>query len=282
MPRSYDDDDDYYARQPRRGRDRSPDYYSGGSGRHDAPQRDGPGPEFRDDEPYQREEMTLMPPANHHPRGSSMPPHKSSALAYRDHDRSPSPTYSRSRRSGRSRSSSISSRRSRGGRDESPLSRVRSAVEEHFTNSTTGIGASVIGAMAGGYAANKASGMAFNNNNNHHKEKGRHGRGRHHQRRHSGGDERNVPQAVSTILGAVAGGLGANAIAHRVEESRDKKGSRHQLAWDGGSRRSRDDYDDYDDDYAYDDRRHGDRRHDYDERYDDSRYRRHRDAEEYR
>ncbi len=225
-----------------------------------------------------------MPPANRHPRGSSMPPYNSSALAYRDMDRSPSPTYSRSRRSGRSRSSSVSSRRSRGGGggDESPLSRVRSAVEDHFTNSTTGIGASVVGAMAGGYAANKASGMAFNH---HQREKGgRHGRGRHHrQRRHSGGDERNVPQAVSTLLGAVAGGLGANAIAHRVEESRDKKSSRHQLAWDGGSRRSRDDdYDDYDDDYGYDDRRYGDRRYDYEGRYDDSRYRRHRDAEEYR
>ncbi|KAK3191847.1 hypothetical protein K4F52_002273 [Lecanicillium sp. MT-2017a] len=283
MPRSYDDDDDY-ARHPRRGRDRSPDYYSGGSNRHDTggPPLRAAAPDFRDDEPFQREEMTLMPPANQ-PRGGSMPPYNSAnALAYRD--RSPSPDrYSRSRR-GRSRSSSASSRRSRGhgGGNESPLSRARSVMEDNFTHSTRGIGASVLGAVVGGFVANKASGAAFGD-----KDKGRRHHGKHHQRRHSAGGDHNVPQAVSTLLGAVAGGLGANAIAHRVEESRDRKNSRHQIGWDGGSRRS---YDDYDDDYRYDDRRYDDRRYGdgryddgYDDaRYNDARYRRHRDAEEYR
>lgn len=94
--------------------------------------------------------------------------------------------------------------------------------------------------------ANKASDAALKN-----RDKGR-------RRIHS---DENMPRAVSTILGAVAGGLGANAIANRVEEKREH-GNRHKHGWEG----RRDDY--YEDD-RYDDYR----RDDY--RRDDDRYKRH-------
>lgn len=123
-------------------------------------------------------------------------------------------------------------------------------MEDNFTNSTAGLGASLLGAVVGGFVANKASDAALKN-----RDKGR-------RRRHS---DENMPRAVSTILGAVAGGLGANAIANRVEDKREH-GERHKHGWEG---RRDDDYyeeDRYDyrrDDYRDDGHRRHHRRDDY-------------------
>ncbi|KAM3523073.1 hypothetical protein NHJ13051_005318 [Beauveria bassiana] len=102
MPRSnYDDQNDYRSGHSSR-RNRSPDYYSGAGGGPAVGFGD-PGRPFRDDEPFEREEMTLMPPAQSYGRANSMPP--DNALAYRDGSQSP---YERSRggHSRRSRSRS--------------------------------------------------------------------------------------------------------------------------------------------------------------------------------
>lgn len=215
MPRSNYDDDEYGSRSGGR-RNRSPDYYSGAGG-GPATGFGDPGRPFRDDEPFQREEMTLMPPAHGYNRANSVPP--GNALAYRDGSASP---YERSRGGhGRSRSRSNyddddDDRRDRRRGSESPMSRARHAVEDNFTNSSTGIGAGILGAVVGGFVANKASDAAF--------AKDRKGGGR--QRRHS--DEHAGVKAVSTLLGAVAGGLGANAFAHHVEGEREKRREREQ------------------------------------------------------
>ncbi|OAA58829.1 hypothetical protein ISF_06612 [Cordyceps fumosorosea ARSEF 2679] len=255
MPRSnYDDDNDFRGGHGSR-RNRSPDYYSGAGGGPAVGFGD-PGRPFRDDAPYERDEMTLMPPAHNSARANSVPP--GNALAYRNG--SESPPYARSRgshsRHSRSRSryddddsSSSRDRRRRG--SQSPMSRARHTVEDNFSNSSAGIGAGILGAVVGGFVANKATEAAYNRS-------GKDG----HQRRHS--DENKVPMAVSTLLGAVAGGLGANALAHHVEDKRRDRERPH---------RSRDD------DSDYDDRRSRSRRDDYDD-YDDRRrddYRRHRD-----
>lgn len=205
MPRSsYDDDNEYGSRGGRR--DRSPDYYSGGGG--PAAGWGEPSRPFRDDAPYEREEMTLMPPAHHHGRANSVPP--GNALAYRERSESRSYRGSRHGRS-RSRSDDDDDDRSRDRRkgSGSPMSRARHVVEDNFSNSTTGIGAGLLGAVVGGFVANKASDKAFGHKGG-------------HQRRHSG----DMPRTVSTLLGAVAGGLGANAFAHHVEGERGKRRER--------------------------------------------------------
>ncbi|ATY67291.1 hypothetical protein A9K55_000125 [Cordyceps militaris] len=259
MPRSnYDDDNDYRGGHGSR-RNRSPEYHSGLGGGPAAGFGE-PGRPFRDDEPFEREEMTLMPPAHSYGRANSVPP--GNALAYRDGSQSP---YERSRggHSRRSRSRSnydgddddSESRRDRRRGSPSPVSRARHAVEDNFSNSSAGIGAGILGAVIGGFAANKATEAAYN----------RAGKGG-HQRRHS--DDNAVPKAVSTLLGAVAGGLGANAFAHHVEGEREKRRERERphRSRDGdsdyGNRHSRsrhdDDYDDYDDRRRDDHRRYRD------------------------
>lgn len=211
MPRSYNGDDDHDGRGSRR--NRSPDYYSGAGGGPAVGFGD-PGRPFRDDAPYEREEMSLMPPAHNYGRANSVPP--GNALAYRGRDESP--PYARSRggesssRRRRSRSrDSDDSRRSRRRDDESPMSRARNAIDDNFTNSSTGIGAGILGAVVGGFVANKASDAAF--------------KGKGNQRRHSG-DNHEMVRGVSTLLGAVAGGLGANAFANHIEGEREKRRER--------------------------------------------------------
>ncbi|KAM3500509.1 hypothetical protein MY10362_006337 [Beauveria mimosiformis] len=255
MPRS-NYDDDYRSGHSSR-RNRSPDYYSGAGGGPAVGFGD-PGRPFRDDEPFVREEMTLMPPAQSYGRANSVPP--GNALAYRDGSQSP---YERSRggHSRRSRSRSAyddddgESRRDHRRGSPSPMSRARNTMEDNFSNSSAGIGAGILGAVVGGLVANKATDAAYN----------RGGKSGHH---HHHNDDHAVPKAVSTILGAVAGGLGANAFAHHVEGEREKRRERerpHRSQNDDGdyyrqhshSRRD-DDYEDHDDRRRDDHRRYRD------------------------
>lgn len=103
---------------------------------------------------------------------------------------------------------SRSGRSSHRDRSPSPLSCARNVVENNFSNSATGIGAGLLGAVVGGLVAREATDAAARHK---HKSKGYDDRE---------GDDRT--RMVSTILGAVAGGLASNAIANRVEDSRDR------------------------------------------------------------
>ncbi|KJZ78869.1 hypothetical protein HIM_01642 [Hirsutella minnesotensis 3608] len=98
-----------------------------------------------------------------------------------------------------------------------PVERARSIVQDNFSQTTTGLGVGLLGAVVGGFVANRASEIALN------------------QRRSSSSSGRSrgssaTPRLVSTVLGAVAGGLGANAIARKVETERQKH---RQQMWEG-------------------------------------------------
>lgn len=99
-------------------------------------------------------------------------------------------------------------------RPRSPISRAKRAIENTFTDSTTGLGVGVLGALVGGLAAHEATD---------------HGDGR---RRPSEAQKRN--QLVSTVLGAAVGALGANAVEKRLELGRERteeKQERWEQKW---------------------------------------------------
>lgn len=249
--------------QRRRDRDQSPEYHSGGGGA--ARPYD---PDYR---PFdsssrvdERDTLRLEPPPSHS-RPRSVPP-PNTAVVHRPRGRSPSIA---STRSVSERDDQLSLHRDR---STSPVSKARNVVQDNFTNSTAGIGVGLIGAVVGGLVARQASDAVSRRRSQ-----------KDHRRRSRDYDEddNNTTRVVSTILGAVAGGLGANALANRFEDSRDRDRA-HQHAWerrhgreedlphyDTGKRgdlnhrngrdlADRDDDDDYD--YVYDDRRYDDRR----------------------
>ncbi|ORY64212.1 uncharacterized protein BCR38DRAFT_310763, partial [Pseudomassariella vexata] len=90
-------------------------------------------------------------------------------------------------------------------RDHSPISRARHAVKDTFTDSTTGLGVGVLGALVGGLAAHEASEATS-----------RHG-GNGHQT-----EAQKRTQLISTVVGAAVGALGANAVEKRLELNREK------------------------------------------------------------
>ncbi|KAM0420706.1 hypothetical protein ACHAPT_011488 [Fusarium lateritium] len=225
---------EYEEYSSRRRRDFSPDNYSGGAPANPNPntnpsaqgqgQGQGPPPPgappyastSRLDEQYgaapPRDRMTLEPPpAQTRPR--SVPPNTAMVRRSRSRSRPASITSSQEDDDDDRRRDS----RSRGRhRSPSPLSRARGAVEDNFSNSATGIGAGLLGAVVGGLVAREASDAATR-----HK----------HKSRGYDDENENRTRLVSTILGAVAGGLGANAIANRVEDSRDRD-RRRQVEWE--------------------------------------------------
>ncbi|KAK0705403.1 hypothetical protein B0H67DRAFT_675159 [Lasiosphaeris hirsuta] len=85
-------------------------------------------------------------------------------------------------------------------------SKARHVLENTFSQSTSGLGVGVLGAIVGGLAAREAS------------ERGSHGHGHggHHRKEGKG-------VLISTIVGAAVVGLGANAIEKRVERRRREK-----------------------------------------------------------
>lgn len=99
-------------------------------------------------------------------------------------------------------------------RSESPIARARSTVQDNLTNSTAGIGASLLGAVVGGFAAREASAAARR-----HRDKSARG-----NRRYSDKEQENDNRIamLSTLVGAVAGGLGANVLTNKFEDGRAK------------------------------------------------------------
>lgn len=195
----------------RRRDDHSPEYHSGGGS--------GQRPPSRPDSPVERMHLEPIPDST---RPRSVPPPGTSMIV-RPRSRSRS-------RAGYSSSSSSSSpdrrrryhdsgERSLSRRSPSPRSRARSVVDNNFTNSTAGLGAGLLGAVVGGLVAREASEATTRRR---HKERG-------YDPRESESESRT--RIVSTILGAVAGGLGANALTNRVEDSRARDRERQQ-AWE--------------------------------------------------
>ncbi|KAB5585766.1 hypothetical protein GE09DRAFT_1234428 [Coniochaeta sp. 2T2.1] len=216
--RAYDDDDDYRPRHrspTRRSRDYSPDYHSGGSrmtGAIPAPPPivpvvapyDGPTP-FYPPPPRNTNNSLQVPYSPTRPR--SQPPFS------RDRDRSRD--RSRDRRGDRDRRDRRDKDKDRDtdsddDRPKSPLGKAKHIMSHTFSDSNSGLGVGVMGAIIGGLAAREATEAA-----------GRKGKG-------GGGHSRRASNAndgaalLSTIVGAAVGGLGANALEKRIEKSRSK------------------------------------------------------------
>lgn len=134
----------------------------------------------------------------------------------RDRHRSlPPPARRRSRRD-RHRSPSTSSRDEDPG-NQDPVRKAHGLIKGAFSNTTSGLGVGVLGAIVGGLVAREAS------------ESATHEKGRSHRRRSYHDQERT--RLLSTVLGAAVGGLGANAIEKRIEKFRDK-GPNKQEDWE--------------------------------------------------
>lgn len=81
-------------------------------------------------------------------------------------------------------------------------------IKDAFSDSTSGLGIGVLGAIVGGLIASEASEAVAKGN----------GPGSHHRSYHGQGRSK----LLSTVLGAAVGGFGANALEKRIEKSRDK------------------------------------------------------------
>ncbi|KAK2671066.1 hypothetical protein RAB80_013488 [Fusarium oxysporum f. sp. vasinfectum] len=142
--------------------------------------------------PPPRERMTLEPPESQN-RPRSVPPNTTMVRRSRSRSRPPSDDED------------YDDRRSSRNRSQSPITRARNVVDENFSHSAGGIG-----------AAREATEAATR---------------RKHKTRGYEDENEDRTRLVSTILGAVAGGLGANALANRVEDSRERD-RRRQLDWE--------------------------------------------------
>lgn len=90
-------------------------------------------------------------------------------------------------------------------RPKSPIGKARHVLQHTFSDSNSGLGVGVLGAIIGGLAAREASEAAA-----------RHGRHGSEDKSHQGA------ALLSTVVGAAVGGFGANALEKRIEMSRNK------------------------------------------------------------
>jgi len=105
-------------------------------------------------------------------------------------------------------------------RTKSPLGKARKFVGDTFTDSTTGIGVGVLGALVGGLAAREAADYRYKGNNHH------------------DDPEHRRNQLISTVVGAAVGALGANAMEKRIENHRARdevKQEKWERKWRPGS-----------------------------------------------
>ena len=215
-------------------RDESPEYYSGGgggggfsrpyvSGANPAPpsvpfapppaRAPPPGRIHNPASPNEYNRLVL--PDHHAHRPLSASPH---ALAVPAHRRSHSRHEERGRDRDRDRaghfdeSVALSAHRSR---SESPISRARHTLNNTFSQSNSGIGVGVLGAIVGGLAAREASEAAGRSRDGN-------GRGYHDRNRDPERSESDRAALLSTLVGAAVGGLGANALEKRLETNREK------------------------------------------------------------
>ncbi|KAI9898134.1 hypothetical protein N3K66_006494 [Trichothecium roseum] len=184
------------------------------------------------DDDFVREEMHLAPPSRADgPRSRSVPPSSAEGMQLTRAAPPPAPSSHHSGGKDKERDQmalaypydSDPDERAlardelrRRDRSESPITRARSTVQDNLTNSTAGIGASLLGAVVGGFAAREASSAARR-----HRDKSARGNG---GRRYSDKEQENDNRIamLSTLVGAVAGGLGANVLTNKFEDGRAK------------------------------------------------------------
>ncbi|KHN97828.1 uncharacterized protein MAM_04217 [Metarhizium album ARSEF 1941] len=194
-----------------------PEYQSGRSGIFKVSGQENT-PRGLNESYYRESAAALGMPMEVESRSHSVPPPTSAVVGYH---RSPSMSSSRSSsRSDRSRSPARSYPNVSRDSECSPDSRdqTRGLIQSNFSGTRAGIGAGIVGAVIGGLVAKQASEAAFRHNQ---KKTGR-------PRRHS---SEAIPSIASTVLGAVAGALGANAVTHRLEDARQRN-RRQQLTWE--------------------------------------------------
>lgn len=129
-----------------------------------------------------------------------------------------------------------SSRRSRRRQSPSPhpvdpVRRAQSAIKDTFTNSTSGVGVGVLGAIIGGLVAREASDAASkppatSSSSN----KTSNGKRRHHSDQRPSA-EKEQTRLISTLVGAAVGGFGANALEKRIEVGRQRTAEKEE-AWE--------------------------------------------------
>ncbi|KAI0965986.1 hypothetical protein F4678DRAFT_308795 [Xylaria arbuscula] len=199
-------------------RDRAADYYTYSTGGAAAappyPRVPSPGYTTYDGKPQAR--------LTYEPQGPYYPPRSPSAGLHvsgsHSRPRSLAPPVDVSREVTRERANSTDSD---DGKVRSPIEKAKRFVEGTFTDSTTGLGVGVLGALVGGLAAREAVDLTSNRDRQHSK-----GRG-HNDAEH----KRN--QLIGTVVGAAVGALGANAVEKRIEVRR----ARDDKAWERKWRR---------------------------------------------
>ncbi|OHE92299.1 hypothetical protein CORC01_12414 [Colletotrichum orchidophilum] len=108
-------------------------------------------------------------------------------------------------------------------RPRSPIGKVRHAVDSTFTQSSSGIGVGLLGAVVGGLAAREVSDATVRSRNRKEIDNGTY--------RPRSPRETEKARVISTVVGALVGGLGANAIERRFEVARERD-REQQLAWE--------------------------------------------------
>ncbi|KAI0181835.1 hypothetical protein GGR52DRAFT_57604 [Hypoxylon sp. FL1284] len=98
-------------------------------------------------------------------------------------------------------------------RERTPVDKARKFVDNNFSNSGTGLGVGVLGALMGGLAVREAVDAKT----------------KHDGHRRDPDHKRN--QLIGTVVGAAVGALGANAVEKRLEVQREKDQVR-QGRWD--------------------------------------------------
>lgn len=207
MPAYYGDDHDP---RPRATAAPSPDYhYSGGA---PGPYASGAIPVPPNARLPYRPQSPLSPYATPHTSVPSLHPDPRQASPHRRRPRSlPPPVRRKSRRS----IDDHSPARPDDG-PHSPIQDARHLIHNTFSNSNSGLGIGVLGALAGGLIAHEASGAS-----------GTKSRARSHGRR--GTDHRSP--LIPTILGAAVAGLAANAFEKRMEVAKVRNAEK-QEAWE--------------------------------------------------
>ncbi|ROT34950.1 hypothetical protein SODALDRAFT_353392 [Sodiomyces alkalinus F11] len=249
--------------EPPRGRGHMP--------RHASPYPRGPLPDDDDDSsiypssPHHNPDRLQAPPtSNRRPR--SLPPehdvvsrdlqlrHRPSPLPPavpdppsidRHHAKSPSPrSRSRVRRPSRSKSTT-----------RGPIDKARDAADRTFSQTPSGLGVGLLGAVVGGLAAREVNDTArarrhrtasspppprrrspysprspYSSSSGSSPVRHRHpGRGGNHHRNDD--EDERTSRLVSTVVGALVGGLGANALERRFENARERHRAQ-QGAWE--------------------------------------------------
>lgn len=159
--------------------------------------------------PCDRPESPFYPPPN--ASSASLRPEGREVRPSRGRPRSLPPPARRQSWRHQQRSPSNTSRES-----EDPIRKAHGIFKETFSNSTSGLGVGVLGAIVGGLVAREATEATSRPKS--------HGRRRSYR-------EQDRARLLSTVLGAAVGGFGANAIEKRIELAREKN-AEMEKAWE--------------------------------------------------